>query len=131
MAARVPPGRSLGAAAYWAPRIGVFQVKEYEDVYAEAALAARDRLLREALVASLCFSGALYYYTDFPVLRWDQIEPADFARYAAASRQAARPVCAVLFDVEAADAFRRCPGNWTRLAQVRNVGLWQLDASGP
>jgi hypothetical protein len=36
-------------------------------------------------------------------------------------------VGALLFDVEEAAAFRRCPGAWQRIATVNNVGLWRLD----
>jgi 4-amino-4-deoxy-L-arabinose transferase-like glycosyltransferase len=119
---------ALGSAVFWAPRLVVLMVPYYEQAYAEGALAARERLPKNALVAGLSFSGALYYYTDFAVLRWDQVEPQEFAAYAQRAHEAGRPVCAVLFESEEADAFRRCPGAWALLAKVRNVGLWQLPA---
>jgi hypothetical protein len=101
-------------------------VPYYEQAYVEGALAARERLPKDALVAALSFSGALYFYTDFAVLRWDQVEPQEFARYAKLAHDAGRPVCAVLFESEETDAFRRCPGAWNLVAKVRNVSLWQL-----
>jgi hypothetical protein len=80
------------------------------------------------LVVANNFSGAIHYYTGFPVLRADVIEPPDFARFAARARQAGRPVCAVVFDFEEEEAFRqRCPGNWIRLSTLGNVGFWRLE----
>jgi 4-amino-4-deoxy-L-arabinose transferase-like glycosyltransferase len=117
---------AFGCAAYWAPRLDVFMMKHYEQAYADGAIAAREKLPREALVVSFAFSGALYFYSDFPVLRWDQVEPPVFARYVGLAQTTRRPICAVLFDWEEKDAFRRCPGGWTRLASIRNVSLWQL-----
>jgi hypothetical protein len=117
---------AIGNSWYWSPRLGVFLMKRYELAYADGALAARDRLPEGALVVCSAFSGSLYFYTDFAVLRSDQIEASVFARYAALAYGAGRPVCAVLFESEETEAFRRCPGQWTRLAQIRNVGLWQL-----
>lgn len=122
---------AVGLSCYWVPKLAVPMMKQYEQVYADASQEAPRRLPPNALVLGSAFSGSLYYYTEFPVLRTDQVEPAAFAHYATLARKAGRPICAVLFASEEAEAFRRCPGAWTRLAQIRNVGLWQLTASSP
>jgi 4-amino-4-deoxy-L-arabinose transferase-like glycosyltransferase len=122
---------AVGLSLYWVPNLAVLMMKKYEQVYADATQEALSRLPRHALVVSSAFSGSLYYYTDFAVLRTDQVEATDFNRYASLARAAGHPICAVLFDSEEAEAFRRCPGAWTRLTQFRNVGLWQLTASSP
>lgn len=116
----------LALGAWWSPRLDVFIMKSYEEAYAEGAQLAVRTLPRDALVLSFAFSGSLYFYSDFPVLRWDQLEAPRFADYAARARAAGRPVCAILFDWEEADAFKRCPGDWRPLGAVRNVRLWQL-----
>jgi hypothetical protein len=119
---------AVGNAWYWTPRLGVFMMKQYEQAYADGSRAARAQLPDDAVVLSFAFSGSLYFYTHYAILRWDQMEAPAFERYAGLARQAGRPVCAVLFDWEEQDAFRRCPGAWRRVATVRNVGLWQLSA---
>lgn len=120
---------AAGNSWYWTRQLSVLMMKTYEQTYADASVAARERLPANAIVVSLAFSGAIYFHTDFPVLRWDQIDARGFARYAALARQAGRPVCALLFDSEENEAFQiRCPGRWTRLAKVGNAGLWRLDA---
>lgn len=117
---------------YWSTELAVFEMKRYEQAYATGAHAARERLPAGAVVACNAFSGALYYYTDYAILRFDQMEAAVFARYAAQARGAGRAVTALLFDSEEAEAFRRCPGRWTLLARIGGVSLWQLagDAAG-
>jgi hypothetical protein len=118
---------AIGASWYWSPRLAVFAMKRYEQAYADGARAARERFPAGTVVLSSAFSGALYYYTDFAVLRSDQVEAPVFARYAGLAQGAGRAVGALLFDVEEAEAFRRCPGAWQRIATVNNVGLWRLD----
>jgi 4-amino-4-deoxy-L-arabinose transferase-like glycosyltransferase len=120
-------GWSVALSCYWSPRLHVFIVQHYEEVYAEAASAVPRELPANALVAASAFSGALYFYTDHAVLRSDMVEPEAFARYAAQARAAGRPICAVVFDFEEAQLRERCPGAWRKLATIRNVGLWQLE----
>ncbi len=122
---------AIGTSWYWTPRLDVFLMKHYEQAYADGAQLAREKLPPNAVVMSFAFTGTFYYYSDFPVLRWDQLEAPAFTRYAELSRAAGRPVCSVIFDWEEKDAFRRCPGAWRRIGGVRNVGLWQLDPPNP
>ena len=137
-ATRVRTGAAIVLGAWavivawrWAPPNAVFYTKGYEDAYTAACLAARTQFPKDAVVLSHFASGAIYYYTDFPILRWDSLSTANFADYAAAAQRAGLPLCAVLFASEEEDAFtRHCPGNWQRLATVSGVGLWQL-APGP
>ena len=123
-------GWAVGGSAYWTRKLGVLEMQRYEQAYAEAAQAARALLPPDALVVCHYTSGALYASTDFAVLRWDQVDAPQFARFAALARRAGRPVCAVLFDAEEKPALtERCPGNWSRLGSVRNLSLWRLTAA--
>jgi 4-amino-4-deoxy-L-arabinose transferase-like glycosyltransferase len=131
VAALVIAGWAVVGSWYWTNALHVLLVQDYEQTYADAARAARERLPSDALVIANNFSGTLYYYTDFPVLRADVVVAEDFARYAAIARKAGRPVCAVLFEFEEQEALReRCPGNWTRLSTFANVGFWRLEPDG-
>lgn len=118
---------ALASSVYWSNRLHALMAKEHERVYAESSLKAIELLPRNALVASFYTSGALYFYTDFPVLRWDLIGPEDFARYASLAAAAGRPICAVLFDDFEEEAQRsRMPGEWRRIGTVGRIGLWQF-----
>ena len=119
---------AVAGSTYWTRKLGVFYVKGYEQAYADATRAARDTFPQDALVVCSATCGALYAYTDFPILRSDQIEAPRFARFAALAHAAGRPVCALVFDSEEKEALReRCPGEWKRVATVRNLGLWRLE----
>jgi hypothetical protein len=122
---------ALASSWYWTPRLSVLLMKGYERTYADGARLAREKLPPNAVVLAHAFSGALYYYTDLLLLRWDQIEAPGFARYAALAQHAGRPICAVVFESEETDARRRCPGKWTRVATIANAGLWQIDGTAP
>jgi hypothetical protein len=122
---------ALGNSWFWTSRLDVLMMKHYEQAYADASTVARERFPANGVVMGFAFTGALYFYSEFPVLRWDQMEAPVFAKYVTLAQKSGRPVCALLFDWEEKDAFRRCPGAWTRIGAVRNVGLWQLGAAAP
>lgn len=127
LAAVTLTGWALAASVYWTVRLHVLHVPGYELAYADAAKAVRDHLPPDALVACSLYSGALYYYTDMPVLNFDAIQPDDFAKYAALARQAGRPLYAVIFEQEQETAAARCPARWTRIASVDKIGIWALQ----
>ena len=140
-AANAPRLRAVAATllAAWAIALGwrgtntlhVLLTKTYEQGYADAAEAALTRFPRDALVLAAQHSGAIYYYTHFPVLRWDLVEPAQFDAFRALAESASRPICALLFDVEEREALQqKCRGEWTRIATVRNTSLWRLEPAG-
>lgn len=121
---------AIGASAYWTKHLGVLETRRYEQAYAEVTQAARSLLPKGSLVVSHYTSGALYASTDFAVLRWDQVDAAQFTHFATLAQQAGRPVCAVLFEAEEKSALtERCPGNWSRVGTVRNLSLWRLLAT--
>ena len=118
----------IGLGAYWTSRFHVLLIKSYEQAYADASAAARAHFPPNTLVLAGQHSGALYYYTDFPVLRWEFVNPAEFARFRELAGNARRPIGALLYDLEEREALReKCPGNWVRIATLNNIGLWRLD----
>lgn len=122
---------ALAQSAYWSPRLSVFLMRHYEQAYADGIALAKPLLPNKAPVLCLAFSGALYFHTGSPVLRWDQLDQATFHRYATLSADAGLPIRALLFEAEEKEAFQRCPGGWTRVARTGNVGLWHWNAATP
>jgi 4-amino-4-deoxy-L-arabinose transferase-like glycosyltransferase len=115
---------------HWTRQLGVLWTATYESAYQEAAETARRTLPPNALVVAGYISGAIYFYTDLPMLRWDLIEPADFKRYAATMAKAGRPIFAVIYEAEEKDALAgHVRGDWTRVGTVRNIGLWRLTST--
>ena len=74
-------------------------------------------------------SGAQYYYTPFPLLRWDQLPRDEMEKIIPGLIAAHRPLYAVMFKHEEPSAWREhLPGKWTKLHDIENdVGIWRFD----
>jgi hypothetical protein len=87
----------------------------------------REQIPPGTLIATQSFSGAFYYYTDFGILRWDQMQPAEFTRYATLAQKAGRMVVAVDYKWDLERAFKDyCPGNWEMIGHVSDAQIWRL-----
>lgn len=118
---------AAGNAWYWVRQLTILYVPTYERAYADAARMAQTQIPANALVVCSQYSGALFYYTELAPLIFDSIKPEEFARYVELTRSHARPIYALLFDIEEKDVFQtHCPGNWEKLSAVGNIGLWRL-----
>lgn len=114
--------------ARWEREIHVTLLKPYQQLYLEVPAWTRANCPPGSVIACLALSGSLYYYTDFAVLRWDVIEPADFTRYAAAFRTSGRPLYAALLrdEVPAALSERMPgPGRWKKITEIDICTLWR------
>jgi hypothetical protein len=114
-----------------APHFYLLNIKADDGTYADACLLAREKFPAGSLVVTFEYSGAIYYYTDFSVLRWEMIEPAEFTRFAALAAKAGRTIAAVNFKWQDGDLRQHCPGNWVPVGAVKNATLWRLDAPRP
>jgi len=123
---------AVGVSVFWTHRFSILEIKNGEKTFARACTAAREQFPPGTLVVTMNFSGALYYYTNFPILRWDQVDPAQFARYVALAQKAGRLVAAVNFRWEELPALHEhCPGNWLRVGAVGDAELWRLAPPAP
>jgi len=120
---------ALGLSCYQTPRIGVFLVKLSQTPFETTCQWLQDRLPGNAIVVCMQASGAVYYYTGFPTLRWDQLTDAERARFVQAARDARRPVYALLFTFEQDQVLKEqaWPGRWTEVADFHDAGIWRLD----
>ena len=108
-------------------RLDIFQYKSAESTYPEAASWAREHLPHDAVIASMQVSGAFYYYTDFLIVRWDYVDATNMAPLLRALRESHRPLYAVLYDHEQAEARQRLPGTWTKLTRIRHATIWRVE----
>lgn len=112
---------------YWTRQFFIMNTKAGEQTYVEACDELKKRFPPGTLVVTMTFSGALYFYTDFPVLRWDQVKPGRFPEFVAAAQKAGRQICAVDFKWEEEKALREhCPGNWEPVTKLHNAAIWRL-----
>ncbi|HEY0863459.1 MAG TPA: hypothetical protein VGD97_05090 [Lacunisphaera sp.] len=118
-------------AAAWQVRFNrtleVLAIPANEATYLHAADWAKSHLPPEAAVCCMQVSGAFYYYTEFLLVRWDQVREARRTDLFASLQEERRPVYAVLYEYERADAFARLGGQWRQLATVGQATFWQLE----
>ena len=108
-------------------RFGVYHMAEGQEPYRALAHWARENLPPEAAVMTLHSSASFYFYTDFPVLRSDNIGAETFAALRDRVRASGRPLYALLYKYD--DEPRRqelIPGDWHEIKRSGDFALWEL-----
>jgi hypothetical protein len=121
-------GLVIAHNAWWGRQLGVLSVGQNEYAYVEAAQWTRDHLPSNAPILAMQVSGAFFYYTDFPVLRYDQLDAEAIRKVEAAAVSAHQPLYAVLFpfEIEERHVFRdSLPGTWAQIGAVRHITIWE------
>jgi 4-amino-4-deoxy-L-arabinose transferase-like glycosyltransferase len=81
-----------------------------------------------ALVVSQA-SGALFYFTDYTLLRFDNMNPSVSQAVRASLRSHRQPLYAVLWPMEQA-VLGRLPGTWVKTGSIDDVTVWRCDWGG-
>jgi 4-amino-4-deoxy-L-arabinose transferase-like glycosyltransferase len=98
-----------------------------ERKYGRVAAWLNQHVPPNSAVISFQTSGALYYFTDFVLLRFDELMPDKSGRILGAARGEGRGGYAVLFPFEV-DVIHHLPGKWVHLVSIDDVGIWRCDA---
>jgi len=120
--------------AAWSRRLNVLHAGIEEEKYKQASAWASDHLPSGAVIAAMQQSGALYYYTNFAIIRWDMLQPSDFTRLVTTTNAAKRPLYAILFpfELESLGAFKEHMRgtNWQKIGQVHELTVWHWTPAG-
>jgi Dolichyl-phosphate-mannose-protein mannosyltransferase len=100
-------------------------IKSNERSYPDAAHWAKEHLPKNSVIFCMQVSGAFFYYTDFILLRWEQILPVNYGPVLEMVAREKRPVYAALYAFELPDALERVGGQWTKISTVGQVSFWQ------
>jgi hypothetical protein len=84
----------------------------------------------DAVIASSQSSGALFYFTDFTILRFEELHPPVSDRVLASVGSGRRGLYAVLWPFET-DVIARLPGTWTQVGAVDDVTVWKCGGPAP
>ncbi len=130
---RAPGFIALGLVAwtavvepYWSHRLRVLGQSQVDPAYVEVTDWMRAKLPPESVAMSMVATGAIFYYTDFRLLRWDCMTAQEFQRYAATLQRTGRPLYAALFEVEREQAFREhLPGRWEKVRDFKSAAVWK------
>lgn len=110
----------------WDRRLRALESGRDQSNYAEAAAWARTHLPSGAVLVAMQTSGAMYYYTDFQILRWDQLQRRHLRTLERIAADPERPLVAVLFAYEQEETLRqRLAGPWEKIHANRDVTFWR------
>lgn len=124
-------GLGLGWQIRLTRQLDVLHVPQNEATYLHAADWARGHLPPESAVFCMQVSGALYFYTEFMIVRWDQVAPDQIGRLFTALQAERRPIYAMLYAFEQPSALTRLGGRWRQIATIGQAAVWQLETVSP
>lgn len=137
------PGRIAPAAAWcavscmvllhgalWTRALHARYVGAQERRYRDTAQWMTTHLPADSIVCAMQDSGALFYYTGFTVVRWDWLQPRQFAEIVRMARADRRPLYAALQHSEETEGLaftKHIPGNWQTVGQIGATTVWRFE----
>lgn len=112
---------AFASLVFWQDRRSIFKEQEFEKRYRVAAQWAKASVLSESVVVSMQASGALYYYPECAVFRWDLASDEQWGAFKALADGARLPVFAILQEFEERDErslLLRDPESWEPLGEI-------------
>jgi hypothetical protein len=119
---------AIGLSTFWTREFHTLLSKTYEQAYAELGHWSHDHLPANTVLMANNESGALYYYTSFPILRWDQMSAAEFAQHAALLKRAGRPLHVITTEAEENHVLtQRIPARWKKITNLAQRSIWRYE----
>jgi hypothetical protein len=82
-----------------------------------------------SLVVSWQMSGALWFYTERPIVRLDWTWPHQWSAVKKRAAERGYQWYALLMPFEIEEAQKRLSGKWTKMGMVGPVSLWRIEPS--
>jgi hypothetical protein len=130
LAATVGAALILGHNVWWDRNFHVVDSGRDERVYLTAADWVRANVPSNAAIVAMQVSGSFFYYTDFPVLRWDHLNSEAWRHVRVEASAGRQPLYAVLFpfEIEREKVLSdRLPGTWVQVGSIEHVSVWQFN----
>jgi hypothetical protein len=115
---------------YYVRQFNVFITGEVESRLPAACRWADRAFPPEALVLSMEMSGALKFYTQRPIVRWDIVAPDQWTLVKARAAEKGMKWYALLMPHEVDEAKKRLGGAWVELGREGPVSMWRIEAAG-
>jgi hypothetical protein len=122
------PLLAAGLSLSWCWKAKVWRVREEKAVYAQALAWAAAKVPPNSLLVCKQLSGAAYFYTSLPILRYDNISKASFMRLLPLAQRAGTPIYLLVFDFEVQGMQERHGQRFEEIARLGNVRL--MSSSG-
>jgi 4-amino-4-deoxy-L-arabinose transferase-like glycosyltransferase len=120
---------TLGCEWYYVRHFNVLITGDVDLANASSCQWADQKMPDQSLVASMQMSGALKFYTQRLIVRWDMVEPSQWILLKERARERGYQWYALLMQFELEDAQKRMPGKWEKIGTVEQVSLWRIDAT--
>ena len=117
---------TLGAALYHVDRFNLRVTGEVDAANLASCRWADRTLPAQAMIASMQMSGAIKYYTQRMILRYDLIAPHEWEIVRRQAHDRGIELYALLAPFEIEEARRQLPGAWAQLGRVQGIELWKL-----
>jgi len=113
-------------SAFWTKKLGALNAGRGESVYPKTAAWLTENIPSSSVILCMQESGALFYYTPFTLIRWDEID-LDLKNQIIAKTTAQKlPLYAALFNWEKDEALtQRFPGHWIKRTSIKEVTVWE------
>ena len=110
-------------------RFDIFNFGAGESVHSASCRWADRMIPRQALVVSMQMSGALKFYTERLIVRWDWVEPGQWPVLKNRAAEKGHQWYALLLPFEVEEAQKRLSGKWVRVGTFNQLSLWQIDTT--
>ncbi len=90
--------------------------------------AVNDHAGADGYMICMHYSGSVKYYTDLRIVRYNSAQVADVSRRLV---ERGKRVFAVLIAYEVPTAQERMPGEWKKIAEHRDVSVWEVHLTPP
>jgi len=107
-------------------RLDLFNLGPREITYYTSCRWADRTIPSKSLVVAMQMSGALGFYTERPIVRWDWLEPEQWSVVKKHSAERGYQLHALLMPSEIEEAQKRLGGKWTKLGMLDQASLWQI-----
>jgi dolichyl-phosphate-mannose-protein mannosyltransferase len=108
-------------------RYGLFKFGPREIVHYTSCRWADQTIPSNSLVVSMHMSGALRFYTERPIVRWDWLDPERWPVVKKNAAERGYQWYALLWPFEVEEAQKRLGGKWTKLGMLDQISLWQIE----
>jgi hypothetical protein len=114
---------------WWNHELDMLETGRRERKYLDVAEWTRANVPPGAAILAMQGSGALFYYTDFAVLRWDFVDPLTMRALAAESSAGRQPLYAVMFpiDLEWNASRKNLAGRWSQVGAIGEITMWRFE----
>ena len=117
---------AVGTSLRWVRHYSVLELGRGERAYPKGIAWAERHVEPNAVIVSMQMSGAMFFYSRHPIVRFDIVAPRDLDRLLEFTRRAGTPVYALVFEFEVDALLERFPGVFEDFGQSGRSRLFRL-----